>query len=106
MAMSGESGRQVTAGVTWHVISRRDVRWRHPRYAPSGLPFNPLYTTLHTLHPPPFHGTRADIAIMPEVYDVAHSHARLFKSLETAADKYPKPEKLVFSYGTAGFRTL
>ena len=36
----------------------------------------------------------------------AHDHAALTASLAAAADKYPKPDKVSFSYGTAGFRTL
>jgi hypothetical protein len=29
-----------------------------------------------------------------------------YAALEQASDRYPKPEALSFSYGTAGFRTL
>ncbi|KAK1923768.1 putative phosphoacetylglucosamine mutase [Papiliotrema laurentii] len=36
----------------------------------------------------------------------AHHHAVVVSSLGHAADKYPKPANLTFSYGTAGFRTL
>jgi len=43
---------------------------------------------------------------MSESSNVASVHAELYTSLEKAAEKYPKPEKLVYSYGTAGFRTL
>ena len=43
---------------------------------------------------------------MSKTSNPAHAYAELFTSLEKAADKYPKPEKLVYSYGTAGFRTL
>jgi len=36
----------------------------------------------------------------------AHEHAVLLTSLQKAADKYPKPEGVTYTYGTAGFRTL
>jgi hypothetical protein len=36
----------------------------------------------------------------------AQTHAALLDSLKKAADEYPKPESVRFSYGTAGFRTL
>ena len=36
----------------------------------------------------------------------APDHAVLLESLEKAADEYPKPEGVTFTYGTAGFRTL
>ena len=36
----------------------------------------------------------------------AHEHAVFLKALEVAADKYPKPTGVTYSYGTAGFRTL
>jgi phosphoacetylglucosamine mutase len=36
----------------------------------------------------------------------AHEHAVLLSALTEAANEYPKPEGLKYSYGTAGFRTL
>lgn len=30
----------------------------------------------------------------------------LFAAIREAADKYPKPDGVMFGYGTAGFRTL
>ncbi|TYJ54716.1 hypothetical protein B9479_004656 [Cryptococcus floricola] len=38
--------------------------------------------------------------------DAAHEHADLLAAIAKGADKYPKPEKVNFTYGTAGFRTL
>lgn len=42
----------------------------------------------------------------PDPAKAAQEHARLLGSLSKAADGYPKPENVKFSYGTAGFRTL
>ncbi|KAI9632946.1 putative phosphoacetylglucosamine mutase [Dioszegia hungarica] len=36
----------------------------------------------------------------------AHEHAVFLSALQKAADAYPKPQGVKFSYGTAGFRTL
>jgi hypothetical protein len=69
------------------------------------FPINCTSTILHTLYPPS--KTVTEISYnMSQGADAAHAHSELFTSLERAADKYPKPEKLVYSYGTAGFRTL
>lgn len=43
---------------------------------------------------------------MTDPAKAAHKHAVLLAALTKAADKYPKPENVKFSYGTAGFRTL
>lgn len=37
--------------------------------------------------------------------EAAREHAALLSSLEKAANDYPKPKEVVFTYGTAGFRT-
>ncbi|OXB36968.1 hypothetical protein LQV05_005024 [Cryptococcus neoformans] len=36
----------------------------------------------------------------------AHNHALLMEAIAKAAGKYPKPEDVNYTYGTAGFRTL
>lgn len=36
----------------------------------------------------------------------AHNHALLMEAITKAAGKYPKPEDVNYTYGTAGFRTL
>ncbi|WVR08283.1 hypothetical protein IAU60_005330 [Kwoniella sp. DSM 27419] len=36
----------------------------------------------------------------------AHDHAALLNAITQGANKYPKPEGVNFTYGTAGFRTL
>lgn len=36
----------------------------------------------------------------------AHEHAAFIEAMTKAADLYPKPQGVKFSYGTAGFRTL
>ncbi|ORY34947.1 phosphoacetylglucosamine mutase [Naematelia encephala] len=41
-----------------------------------------------------------------EASEHAHKYATLLDSLQDAANLYPKPEGLKYSYGTAGFRTL
>lgn len=34
------------------------------------------------------------------------SHDAFWKAIAEAAERYPKPQGVKFSYGTAGFRTL
>jgi phosphoacetylglucosamine mutase len=36
----------------------------------------------------------------------AHEYAVFLAAIQKAADPYPKPQGVKFSYGTAGFRTL
>jgi hypothetical protein len=35
-----------------------------------------------------------------------HVSSDLLASIAAAADQYPKPQAVTFTYGTAGFRTL
>ena len=58
----------------------------------------------HQIAPIPGNKTKLSMSTSP--VKAAHDHAKLLTSLEEAANVYPKPDGLTFTYGTAGFRTL
>ena len=49
---------------------------------------------------------RESVIMSTSPVKAVHDHAALLTSLEKAANEYPKPDGVTFTYGTAGFRTL